>query len=142
MISWLKTYLPAIFIMTVVGIAGVSSEPCYDIKTHKEVPCVNKNDTNAMNDIVISTPILRASGLAFEFSKTEKPIAEYDLRKKRLTLDLLEIVQQNLCPSGWKKSNLSLRGYRSDLNEKINEVIGRYVGVEICPDNGLIRIKQ
>jgi hypothetical protein len=45
-----------------------------------------------------------------------------------------EIVNEGLCPSGWKESNLTLRDYHANFFD-------RYVPVEICPDNGLIRVK-
>lgn len=44
------------------------------------------------------------------------------------------IVQDNLCPSGWKKTNLALRDYHAN-------VFDDWVRVEVCDDNGIIRIE-
>jgi len=42
-------------------------------------------------------------------------------------------VNELICPSGWKKSNYALRDYH-------NNVLDRYMRVDVCPDNGLLRI--
>lgn len=106
-----------LYLILILLLPVVAGAECYDIKTHKEIPCPFVDERTHLQANAISTP----------------------------TISDKEIVQKGLCPSGWKKARNGKDGSREFFlftsRIKGNEYGQGIFPVEYCPENGLLRIR-